>query len=139
MWLEEACTVLQGINCSLGVHESGLLWVIFQVLKFRRHRFIYVLFLFIYLFLPPALTHTSKMIRSVLKALMYQRLSQNLEFKLYLGIQLSKAGSQRATPPFFVCVLKKNECFLIIVPDPRQLQGSGSSPSLPWQVSNVTR
>lgn len=107
MWLEVACTVLQGISCSLGVHGSGLLWVIFQVLKFRRHTFIYASFLFIYLFLPPALTNTSKMIRDVLKALMYQRLSQNLEFKVYLGIQLSKAGSQRATPPSFVCVFKK--------------------------------
>lgn len=49
------------------------------------------------------------MTHSVLKALMEQRWSQNLEFKVYLELQLRKAGSHRATPPSFVFVFKKKK------------------------------
>lgn len=47
------------------------------------------------------------MIRDVLKALMYQRLSQNLEFKVYLEIQLSKAAVEPHLCPLYVSLKKK--------------------------------
>lgn len=47
------------------------------------------------------------MIRGVLKALMYQSLSQNLEFKVYLGIQLSKAAIEPHLCPLYVSFKKK--------------------------------